>query len=183
MKRLAIVIVILGVIGLIGYKVYEYYIPRAISKALTSGESSEILPTNVKKKVGTLKTKVDKNIDKLPSLMKQANITYDDLYVMIDKADADQFFAAFDEVKLADWETTNEVFDIGLKHISIDGYDLESFREPFNSYATTDKINQWMEIIEKNKLLASMSIPMAKETAKTLLETKKEDILKKMEEL
>jgi len=182
MKKWSIALSILVVVAVTAYLGYRYYVPKAIAEAISSEEGSSIMPEKVQKKVKDFKVKVDENIEKLPELMEDVKIEYEDLLVIIDELDADEFFIAYDELKLREWDTTDDVFNIALKHISLEGYDLEKFRNTFNSNASVQKIEQWMKIIEDNELLTSMSIPVAKETAKRVLESKKEKILQKLEE-
>jgi len=180
MKKWIIFLSILAVLTLLGYWAYRYYAPKVIANALVSEEGMSAMPEKVQRKVEALKTGVDNNIEKLPELMKELDVDFEDIEVMIDRADPDQFFDALDELKLQDWQTTDEVFDIGMKHISIEGYDLEKFRSSFNEYASIPKIQRMMEVVEQNEFITTMSVPVAKETAKRILRSKKEEILEKL---
>ena len=171
-------------IGLLAfcYWTYKYYAPKAIAKALISDETSGLVPQKLHKKVEALKEEVDENVNKLPRLLRESAIEYEDLAVIIDNVEADQLLEAFEEVKSQNWETTDEVFDIGVKHIELEVYELEKFRSLFNAYATKEKIEELVAIAEENQLLTNLSIPLLKETAKSILESRKEEILQKLKQ-
>ena len=183
MKKLLITFLVIAVLAFIGYLVYQYYVPKAIANAITSQEDVDMVPSKIQNKVKELRIQVDENVDKVPELMIEAGVDYEDLVAMVDKAEPDQFFDVIEELKLQNWETTDDVFDIGLKHIEIEGYDLEKFRPIFNDYVTLDKIENGLGVLDENEFLAKMSIPVAKETARKILESRKEEILQKLEKL
>lgn len=174
-----ILILIIGLLAL-SYWTYKYYAPKALAKALTSEETLSIVPRNIKVEVEAIKEEVDENISKLPVLMKKSALEYEDLTEIIDEVQTDQLLDAFEELKSKDWKTTNEVFDIGKKHIDLENHDLEKFRQLFNGYATPKQIEEWIEIAEENQLLTNLTIPLMKETAKSILESRKEEIEEKL---
>jgi vacuolar-type H+-ATPase subunit I/STV1 len=70
-----------------------------------------------------------------------------------------------------------------VKHIKINGYDLEIFRSAFVQHVTVEDINKAIRKIEENDLLASMSIPVAKETVKKVLESSRQEIQQELQRL
>lgn len=159
------------------------YVPVFIASSLTSDSESSVIPEKIAKKVDVVKTKVDDNVRKLPELMKNANLSYDDIMIMIDKSDPDEFITAYESLKNSDWLNENEAYDIAMDHISIEGYDLEMFRSTFVENVSTNKIKQMINIIEDNELISSISIPLAKATAKQILQSKKQFIVQELEKV
>ena len=183
MKKLLIFVLLVLVLGLAAYGAYRFYLPTVIAEALTSDEPSPMVPAGIQKKVGTIKVKVDREIKKLPVLMKETKIGYEDLLIMIDRAKPDDFFEAYREISATRIVSTNQVFDIGMKHINIEGFDLEIFRSTFNRYATVEIIREAINNIDQNEILTSISIPVAKETVKKILESSEQEIRKGLKEL
>ena len=142
MKKLIKFILILAVIGLIGYVGYRYYLPSLIAETLLSDEPSSLVPAEMQEKVEKVKLKIDKEIEKLPAFMKENKIEYEDLQVMIDRADPDQFISAYNEIATTRITSTNQVFDIGMKYIRISGYDLEIFRTAFVKNTSVEDIKK-----------------------------------------
>ena len=180
MKKWIIFLFILGAIAAGIYWAYTVYVPRKVADALVSEDGMAALPEKIQEQAKALKTEVEKQVAKVPELMEEADLEYKDLVNIIDEVDTDQVLDAFEELKLRDWKTTDDVFDIGLKHVSIPDYDLERFRSAFNDAVTTARVEEVLDAMEESKLLTSMSIPMIKETAKRLMETKKEEIEQKL---
>lgn len=181
MKKLTTFIIVLIVLASAGYLIYQFYLPKVVANALTSDDGMKMMPLKVKEEVEELKVQVSENMDKLPQLMEESKIEYEDLITIIDEADPDQFIETLEELKLNQWETADDAFDIAMKNIDIDGYDLEKFRTAFKNNASKEKIAQWVSMVEENELLTSLSIPMAKEIAKRVLESKKEEIIQELE--
>jgi hypothetical protein len=180
MKKLLIFVLVIASLGLTAYGAYRFYLPSMIAEALTSNEPSSMVPAEMQEKLATLKVKVDREIKKLPVFLKDKNIAYEDLQIMIDRANPEQFRDAYDEIKSTRINSINQVFDIGLKHVKIEAYDLEIFRSTFVQYVTVNDIQKAITKIENNELLTSMSAPVIKETAKKILQNHESEIKETM---
>jgi len=180
MKKLLKFLLVVALLGLIVYAGYRYYLPSMIAKTLTSEEPSALVPDAMQEKVGKLKVKIDREVDELPALLKETSLSVDDLEIIIDRANPDQFFSAIEELKNTTLTSTDQVFDICMKHISIDGYDLEVFRAPFVRNSSVGNIQDAIAKINRDDFLTSVSIPVLKETAKQVLASSKEEIMREM---
>lgn len=180
MKKILIFILTVVLLCFSGYAGYRFYLPSMIATTLTSEKPSRFIPDDMQEKVKNLRLKIDREIDDLPVLLKETRLTVDDLLVMIDRANPDQFARAIEEIKNTSITSTNQIFDICMKHIKIDGYDLEVFRGPFVQNTSIRNIQEAIGKIEQNELITSMGIPVLKQTAKKILISSKEEILEKM---
>ena len=183
MKKLIKFVLVLAVIGLIAYAGYRYYLPSMIAETLISDEPSSLVPAEMQEKVEAVKLKIDKEIEKLPVFMKENKIAYKDLQVMIDRADPDQFIDAYVEIATTRITSTDQVFDIGMKHIRISGYDLEIFRAAFVENTSVEDIQKAIAKFDDYEFLTNMSFPVIKETAKKLLDSKKIEIQAELNKL
>ena len=183
MKKLFKFILILSVISVIAYVGYRYYLPSMIAETLLSDEPSSLVPAKMQEKVEAVKLKINKEIEKLPAFMKENKIAYEDLQVMIRRADPDQFFKAYQEIATTRITSTGQVFDIGMKHIRISGYDIEIFRTAFVKNTSVEDIKKAITKYEDNEFLTNMSFPIMKETTKKLLESKKIEIQAELNKL
>lgn len=172
---------ILGLLALVVYVGYTIYLPKAMTQALVENQDLERLPDQIKEEVALVKEEVEKQMDKLPELMKESDIEYEDLVAAIDEVDVDQIGSVIEELKLNNWETPDDVFDIATNHIELEGFDLEKLRPLFNEYVSQERIHELIERAEKNEFLTLLGIPMAKEFAKGILESKKDEILLQLE--
>ncbi len=180
MKKLLIFILAIALLGFASYAGYRFYLPSMIAATLTSEKPSRLIPAEMQEKVKNLRLKIDREIEDLPVLLKETRLTVDDLLIMIDRANPDQFARAIEEMKNTRLTSTNQIFDICMKHIKIGGYDLEVFRGPFVQHTSVRNIQEAIGKIEQNELITSMGIPVLKETAKQILISSKEEILEKM---
>jgi hypothetical protein len=183
MKKLIKFVLILAVIGVIVYAGYRYYLPSMIAETLMSDEPSSLVPAGMQEKVETVKLKINKEIKKLPAFMKENKMAYEDLQIMIDRADPAQFISAYQEIATTRITSTNQVFDIGMKYIRISGYDLEIFRAAFIKNTSVENIQKTIDKYEDNEFLTNMSFPVIKETAKKLLDSKKIEIQAELNKL
>lgn len=183
MKKLIRFVLLMAVVGATVYAGYRYYLPSMIAETLMSDEPSSLVPAEIQGKVEAVKLKVDKEIEKLPAFMKANKIKYEDLQVMVDRVDPAQFIRAYEEIATTRITSTNQVFDIGMKHVRIDGYDLEIFRESFVKNTSVEDIQKVITKYEDNEFLTTMSFPIIKETAKKLLDSYKTEIQAELNKL
>jgi hypothetical protein len=177
MSKLLIFIVVVVVLGLVAYAGYRYFLPSMIAKTLTSEEPSALVPEKMQQQVTELRAKIDREVEEVPALLKETRLGVDDLANIIDRIDPGQVFDAIDELKTTSLTSTDQVFDICMKHIKVDGYDLEVFRGPFVRNTSVGNIREAVAKVDRDDILTSMSVPVLKQTAKQVLESSKDDIL------
>ena len=183
MKKLLKFVLIVLILGLAAYGGYRFYLPSLIAESLTSDQPSALVPSGMREKVTNLKTKVDREIKKVPVFLKEHKIGYEDLQIIIDRASPDDLLDAYYEIATTRPTSTNQVFDIVVKHIKIEDYDLEVFRNTFIQYVAVEDINEAIKKIEETELLTSMNISVAKETLKKVLESSKQEIQQELNRL
>lgn len=180
MKKLLIFILAIALLGFAGFAGYRVYLPNMIATTLTSEEPSRLIPDGMLEKVKDLRVKIDREVDDLPVLLIETRLTVDDLLIMIDRANPDQFEKAIEEIRNTSVTSTDQIYDICMKHIKIDGYDLEVFRGPFVQNTSVRNIQEAIGKLEQNEFITSMGIPVLKQTAKQILISSKEEIMDKM---
>jgi len=183
MNKLLKFVLIVLVLGLVAYGGYRFYLPTLIANALTSDQPSALIPSDIREKVTRLKTKVDSEIRKVPVFLNEHQLGYEDLQSILDQANPDDLLSAYDEIVSTRVASANQVFDIGMKHIKIEGYDLEIFRSQFIQYVAVEDINKAIKKIEETELLNSINISMAKETLKKVLESSRQEIQQELNSL
>jgi hypothetical protein len=183
MKTLLKLILILAVIGVIAYAAYRYYLPSRIAESLKSGQTSALVPDEIQEKVNALKTKIANDMGVLPHLMVEASIDFDDLRTMLNRLDPDEVSSTLREMSYVSINSTDQVFDIVIKNVNIEGYELEAFRSMFVRNSSVEEIRKAMEKVREHDFLITMSMPVAKEVAKDLLESSRLEIEKQLEAL
>jgi len=181
MKKLVKIVLVIVLLGLAANLGYRHYLPSMIATTLTSDEPpSRLIPAAMQDQVIKLRSKINREIEELPALLKETRLGIEDLEIMIDRANPDDFFRAIQEIKNTTITSTDQVFDILMKHIKIEGYDLEVFRAPFVRNTSVDNIQESIVRIEQNEFVTSMSVPVLKQTVKQILASNKQKILEEM---
>lgn len=183
MKKLLIIILILAIILAIAYAAYRYYLPSKIAESLKSGQESSLVPAEVQQKVKVFKTKIARDVGNLPPLMDEVGIDYDDLKTMLDRLEPGEVSDALREMSSTSITSAGQAFDIVVEHVSIEGYELEKFRDMFIRNSNVKEINKVMAKVSEHELLVTMGMPVAIEVAKDLLETSRPEIEKQLEAL
>jgi len=176
MKKLLKFILVVVVIGLVAYAAYRYYLPSTIAKSLTSGQTSSLIPDEIQEKVKAFKSKIASDVGDLPILMAEANLDYDDLQTMLDRLDPGEVSSALSEMSSVNITSAEQVFDIVTRHINIEGFELEEFRDMFVRNSNVDEIRKAMEKIREHEFLITLAMPVAKEVAKDLLVSARQEI-------
>ena len=183
MKKLVIYFLVLAVIGIVAYAAYRYYLPSTIAESLKSGQKSSLVPDEIQQKVEAFKTSIASDVGNLPVLMTEVNIDYDDLKTMLDRLDPGEVSNALREMSSVSISSTEQAFDIVQKHVSIEGYDLEVFRDMFVRNSSVEEIRKTMEKLREYEFLFPVGMPVAKEVAKDLLESSRQEIEKQLNAL
>jgi len=178
MKKILIIIAALAVFLVVGfYTARNYLLPQIIAKSVNSDKPApSYLPKKIENTVNSVKKGIDENFDQLPIILNKLNLDFDDLIRIIDNVDAKEIMKAQNELYNSDIQSTNQAYDIVVKNVHLQGYDLEIFRPIFNEKMTVRKINKFIKIAEDHQLQTSISIPMARNTAKQILMNNREKI-------
>jgi hypothetical protein len=183
MKRGLIAFILIVIVVLAGYYLGRSYIlPAMIAKSISSeGPAPKYLPDKIEKTVTVLKKNVNEQVDELPKIMKELDLSFEDLIYIVEHVDADEVLNSVDELNSGKWSNTDEAYDIVVKNIHVEGYDLEKFRPLFNKKARPKKIKRILNAIEENNIRTSLSIPVARNTAKRILLDNREKIETKLD--
>lgn len=183
MKKLLKFTLVLVVVAIAAYTAYRYYLPSTITESLTSGDSSLLLPDGFEDKLTDFRTKTITDVGDLPALMVEANIDYLDLETMLDRLDPKQVSSALQEMSSANITSADQAFDILVKHVQIEGYQLEVFREMFVRNNDVEEMRNALDKVKGYEYLITMSMPVAIEVAKDMLESSRPEIEKQLDAL
>jgi hypothetical protein len=176
MKKLIILIVFIALLGMGAYAGYRYYLPTVIAEALTSDEPSALVPESMQSRVDAIKQKVNREVKKLPVLLEETKLGFDDLINITNRVQPSQLLNAYREIAATPISSSNQVFDIGMKHIKVEGYDLEVFRSEFVQSTSVKNIRETIAKIEKSDMVNRTNIAVAKDTVKKILISSRQDI-------
>lgn len=162
MKKVFTIFLLLATVTAIGlYIFYKVYMPKMVAEVIVSDEPPpNIFPEKIKKGIVKARNEIDAQMDDVPDQLKKNGSTFDDLIRIVELADEKEVRAAVNELMNTEIKSEDQVFDIGLKHVHIDGYDLEAFRSIFKEKATIHKIKRGVLYIENNNLMTTISVPL-----------------------
>ncbi len=168
-------IIAVAVIGAV--LLYQYMLPKLIVRAITSeNPPSAILPAKVQNKVQIIKDNVNERMDQIAIVLDTSELEFDDVLDLVDKVDADEVIMTIEELQRTEIVDSEQVFDIAVKNINFHGFDVEQFRAAFIKHARVKRILGILRRIKEEDLLNAISVPVARRTAKMLLQDKREEI-------
>ncbi|MEQ8361818.1 MAG: hypothetical protein RH948_03060 [Cyclobacteriaceae bacterium] len=132
-------------------------------------EESILIPKKLKSKITKAKMLVQKEIKALPIIMDSLDLNFQDLIKMVERLDAKEAVKAFNEIDNKRPETADQVFIILTKNINIEGYDISKFRFVFRKKFNKNKLDEFIKRIKDENLLSSMTVEIARQTAKQIL--------------
>ena len=176
-KAVFISIAIVAILAIGGVALYNYMLPKMIVAAINSDDPPPaILPPKVKKKVQVIKDNINERVDQIAVVLDTSDLEFDDILMLVDKVDADEVIATINMLQQTEIVDNEQVFDIVIDNINFHGFDVERFREPFKKHVRVKRIQRTLRRIQEEDLLNAISVPVARRTAKMLLEEKREQI-------
>lgn len=183
MKILLRTVLVAVVIGLLAYSAYRYYLPATIAESLKSDQYTSLIPEETRQRLEDFKSTVARDVGDLPLLMLEANLDYDDLQIMLERLDPANVSDALLEMSAVTVVSSDQAFDILAKHITIEGYELEQFRNMFVRSNDVDDIRKAMDTVRQYKYLIPLSMQVGKEFARDLLKSARAEIEARLDAL
>jgi len=183
--RIAVVTLVIVCLGLAAFFYFQRKIvPNLIAKSLrTNSEESYLIPGRLKPTIAKARIELNKQMDSIPKLLNSLHLTFDELIYITETLDANQVIQSINELSKTELRDTDQVFNILKKNITIEGYDLELFRNAFKEKVTLDKVERALKKINDNQLTTTVSIPVARETVKQVLFDNREKLERNLESL
>lgn len=204
---LSVLLFIMALAG--GFWYYmNYFLPHQIATSIVNDEDESVLvqedegivkqedkmifikedknifiPQKIKEQIKTGKKIVSANIEKVDTELERLNVSYEDIEVVINEVNPDDVIKTIDILSKTELISTDQVFDIVKSNIRVNHLDVEIFRESFRQNVNLGMINKALKKLRENNLLASVSIPVAKETAKQILKVRKDKIARELNEI
>ncbi|UII25509.1 hypothetical protein LVD15_19690 [Fulvivirga maritima] len=183
MKRLLHSLIILGIMVAGAAYIYVYHIlPREMAKALTSDQKTWV-PSSISKVAKENKALITEAIDELPEELHELNLTFDQLLKIVDEVDPDQVKSIIKELNEKKISNVDQTFDVIKKNISLKTIEIELFRDYFKRKATAEQIKKGLQYLNKNDYLTTISVPVAKQTIKSILLEKQDKIEAELQEI
>lgn len=159
-----------------GLLVQRFMLPRFIVNALEpETEPSVFIPDRVKPTLYKARKEMAEHIDYVPQMLDSVQMTVDDLVAMIDRMDNDHIANAIDELKETELTSQDQVFDIMVRNIPVEGHDLEIFRYVFKERISLNKVKRALRKFD-SPIATTLMVPVVKETAKQLLHNNRHEI-------
>lgn len=169
MKRLLLVIIILGLLVWAGvYIFYRMYLPDLVAKALVSEDTPAYIPRRLMNKVDELRAPVNKGADEMIMEMKRNEIPLDDVLDVIESTSEDEAYEFLKDLNESNPKTPDQVFDIAKEHLKAD-FDIEVFRKPFVENVSMASIKKAMNYANTNRKTKDLDIVTGRAIAKQIL--------------
>lgn len=179
MSKLVKAVGIFTLLLLIGGIIAWHYLPAIIAKAITKEEGGlipaiQVIPAPVKQSI-------NHKMDEIPRKLKELEaegvyITIDDIIKVIDDAQPAEIIRTIDALEQAQLETTDQVISIVLDNMDFGKFENEKMISIAKKKLKMSDIKKAMKMIRENGKPYALTIPMGKETVKSILLEKKKKI-------
>ncbi|MCX2744476.1 hypothetical protein OO013_11405 [Mangrovivirga sp. M17] len=180
MKKFIYLAVFLMCLGVV---VYQYVIPMWLANQLndTQGADISLLPEKVQKDVRVAQKEFNVTIEKFEEVKASMpeeveKVSSEELINFIDKVKVSEMKAAVKALSEADFNSTEEAWNIGMENVTLDEEETNKFKPYYDAVFTTDKIKRIVATLEEHNLLNSLSGPVIKQTAKEFIRNNSEKI-------
>ncbi|MFA0963168.1 hypothetical protein AB9P05_15300 [Roseivirga sp. BDSF3-8] len=175
-------LLILAILGALGYAAYRILLPEVITNAINSEEIPSYIPESTREELQEVRKTIDDQVKKLPEKMEEMDLSYEDLMLVVEEMNEKDILATYESLRKSPPSTTDEAYDVIVNNLQLESVDMERFRTYFNESVTVDKINDVVIKAEKSKLFSQMSLPVLKSTIKQLLMQREDEIKSRLEE-
>lgn len=175
MKKLLIwglALVILVAIGAVVF--YRYYAPKLVAEAIVKEETPSYLPAGVKSKLKKYKKPINDAATDVVTSMKEKGVSIDQINTTIDELSEEDLKAMSINLKDANPQTTEQVFDLIKPHINAD-FDAEVLRKPFNQHVNMKMIQRAIKQLN-NENAHEMDLEIIKSVTKSILSQKYKEL-------
>ena len=177
MKKIFAPLLILAVLGAVGYLLYRSLVRQIIARAVVADSLPGYIPKRLQTKVDAIRMPLNKGAEAMLRKMHSSDISVDQVLEVVDNISEKEAYAFLDDLNQKRPATTNEVFDLAKKHFSAD-FDLEVFREPFNTHFEIKQINNGIAYANLNRKSNDVDIVTAKAILKTIILENEKEIMR-----
>lgn len=176
MKKLAIAfLIILAILVAGGYYIYQAMIPKIVAKAVISDSASVYIPKRFRRHVEEIRKPLNRGTEAMINKMHAAELPLEEVIQAVDDITEEQAYAFIDEMNQRQPTTTDQVFDLAVKHFPTD-FDPEIFREPFNDHFDMTQIRRALVYANFNRQSQDIDMATAKAIVKNILIEKSKDL-------
>ena len=175
MKKIAILILVTGVLAVGAYSLYRSLLPEIIADAVVSDSMPSYIPKRLQNQVEQIRKPLNEGTEAVVRKIQQSEIPLSELLDAVDNISERQANAFLDEVNAKRPSTTNEFFDLAKRHFPA-GFDPEVLREPFNKHFTMEQIESALKYANINRKTNDVDFQTAKAIVKKILREKQQQL-------
>ncbi len=177
-KTLKIAAVLVFLVA-IGSAITWHYLPALLAKAIIHEEGGlipvvQVIPAPVKQSINNKVNAIPKKLKELEA--EGVYITIEDIIKVIDEAKPDEIINTINALDKTKPETTDQVIDIVLENMDFGKYENEKMIALAKKKLKMSDVKKAMKMIRENGKPYALTIPMGKETVKSILLEKKKKV-------
>lgn len=183
LKFLKVFLISLAVFIFLGWLVMNYLLPSMIVRVVDSDRLVEMLPEEMGQNLLEVRHIIDEHVDEIPQTLDDLNYSFDDMIEFIDDIEEKNMKEIYEEVNMEDSLSADEAFDIIKSHITLDGVDIEHYREQFKNQFDEERFVNALKVANGPDLPFSSNVELVKQVAKRILMQRKAVIESKLDSL
>lgn len=169
MKKLILFLIIISLIIIGIFYIYERYFISHLSDAIIEEEIPEVVPENFRENAVVLKRELSQKSDVIAKYLHQNDVPLTDFITLIDNVEYYEVEKFMHNVKSEKFKNANQAFDFIAQYFELSDVPIEDFRDDFVKHYDPEKFKELLNFFEQNKKQAPMMFPVAKETFKKLI--------------
>lgn len=179
MKKIIKISAVLVLLIMAGAGITWYYLPTMLAKAITH-ENNGLLPA-IQVIPAPVKHSINQKVDEIPKALKELEsegvyITIDDIIKVIDEAPADDIVKIIEILERTQLQSTDQVISIVLENMDFGKFENEKIIALAKQKMKMSDVKKAMKMIRENGKPYALTIPMGKETVKSILLEKKKKV-------
>ena len=172
--RLLVVLIFALAISVLGA---YFFLPTYVAKAVVAdkGMASKIIPVDVKQSI-------NQAVDKIPAVIEEEDlgITIEDIIEVMEKMTVKEITTTIDILDNTNLKDEQQVIDILRQNINWYQLDTERTRKVVRENLKMSDVSKTLKMIRENGKPYALTIPVAKETIKSVLIEKRKKVEQKL---
>lgn len=179
MSKIIKITVLLVLLFLAGGIITWHYLPTLLAKAITREDGGVMTAINVIP--SPVKQSINQKVDGIPQALKALEaegvyITIDDIIKIIDEAPVSDITKTIEVLERTQLQSTDQVISIVLDNMDFGKFENEKMIALAKQKMKMSDVKKAMKMIRENGKPYALTIPMGKETVKSILIEKKKKV-------
>ncbi|MCC5930199.1 MAG: hypothetical protein JJU28_13205 [Cyclobacteriaceae bacterium] len=172
MRKLFILIFVVGVLALLARHAWYTYLPKKAAELMVREEAPAFFPEPLREKVKFVQQEVSEHTETMRKFIEKNDIPEEDVFAVIDRIRYKDLENFLQKAKARQYENADQLYDHIIGEFRLGNLPVESYRDEFRNTYQQEKLERAIAYFERNKNDIQIMFPTMKEMAKSLIKTR-----------